>query len=924
MPESGNPSLPPPTGSYYLWLSTDGFFKKMDSAGNVSNLSAQSIEDLNDVDLTGLQDGQGIAWNALDQKWEPVTFPEGGGVDTFVELTDTPSQYTGMAGKVATVNQAENALEFTDKLPADGFVESVNGETGVVVLDPDDLDDSATTHKFASQAQLDQIATNATNISTNAGDISSLESDVGNLETQVNINTGNISTNTTNIATNTGNIATNTSDIADLQSQLDGGAGKTYTGVEAIEVNNTDDQISLKLTEDSSGQFDTMTVSGFNSDFNHSFEVVKRDGERVNIDLDLQGQNIVLNYDSGTHQLYRCLIHDDMFIGYCDEIGYWIAVKLTVSHNFDVELNGSAALGLQSWVQLGTLSTLLGNGNYIPSSSYLSYSGFAINDSYLNQSANGLTVNVSSGIDSAQAYQVADALDVKQGLDAKLNDTSSGLDSNRDYVLQRSNFNGFYTDSWVKKSDLLNTNAPVQSVHGRTGDIVSANGDYSSTQITETTSKQFISQSDKAQIGVNTTNINTNAGNIASAQSAITTLDETKLDDTSDGLDTVNRDYFLQRSLFSNDVTVDAWVRADSLGGDDAKWTADPVKIGQDAGLTSQASQAVAIGYEAGQDTQSTLGIAIGYQAGQITQNEGAVAIGTAAGQTNQGAGAFAFGQSAGNSNQADYAMAIGTNAGQITQGTRSVALGYNAGNDTQSNNCVAVGNEAGKTTQGAYAVAFGDRAGSTNQGTLALAYGYKAGETNQGAYSVAIGSRASSNTQPESSICINGSNSFLNNTASKQIKIGQSDYAVQIGDGNVSAVSDARDKYDIQDIPLGLDFVNALQPKFYKYDIRELYEESDEEGVVTKHAPDGSKAGVRFHSGFIAQDVKAAMDSFGVDFGVYRDEAVKAEEVHRERATGKLSLCYREFIAIQTKAIQELSSKVSSLEAEIAILKGA
>ena len=35
-----------------------------------------------------------------------------------------------------------------------GDVESVNGETGTVVLDPDDLDDTSTDHKFATEAQL--------------------------------------------------------------------------------------------------------------------------------------------------------------------------------------------------------------------------------------------------------------------------------------------------------------------------------------------------------------------------------------------------------------------------------------------------------------------------------------------------------------------------------------------------------------------------------------------------------------------------------------------------------------------------------------------------------------------------------------------------------------------------------------------------
>ena len=791
MPESGNPSLPPPTGSYYLWLSTDGFFKKMDSAGNVSNLSAQSFDDLNDVDLTGLQDGQGIAWNESQQKWEPVTFPEGG-----------------------------------------GDVESVNGKTGAVVLNPDDLDDSATDHKFASQSQLDQIATNAgdissletdvgsleTQVNTNTNDISSLQTDVSDLGTKVDTNTNDISTNATNIALNATNIAANAnaisanaSDISDLQDQIDGGVGKTYTGVEAIEVNNTDDQISLKLTEDDSGQFDTMTVSGFNSDFNHNFEVVKRDGERVNIDLDLAGQNIILNYDTGTHQLYRCLTHDDMFIGYCDEIGYWIAVKLTVSHTFDVELNGSATLGLQNWVQLGTLSTLLGNGNYVPTSSYLSYTGFAINNSYLSQSASGLTANVSSDLSAAQAYELADALDVKQSLDLKITDPDTSLQ--------------------------------------------------------------------------------------------------------------VNRPYYLERTLFNNDILVDTWVQTSTLN-DDPRWTADPVKLGQDAGLTNQSANSVAIGYEAGSDTQGEFGVAIGFQAGQTTQQYGGVAIGNMAGNTNQGAGAFAFGQNAGNSNQGDNAVGLGAQAGQTSQGVQCLALGFNAGQNTQGNYSVAIGRDSGSQTQSSNSVAIGNSAGKTTQGSLSVAIGYNTGLTNQATRAIAIGNGAGLTNQPTQTIVMaNGGN--IVPTSTNRIVIGASNYAVQIGDGNVSSASDARDKYDIQDIPLGLDFVNALQPKFYKYDIRELYEETDDNGVLTKRTPDRSKAGIRYHSGFLAQDVKAAMDQFGVDFGVYRDEAVKAEEVHKERATGKLSLCYREFIAIQTKAIQELSSKVSLLESRIEELEG-
>lgn len=40
--------------------------------------------------------------------------PSSVGAETFTDLTDTPSTYTGQAGKVPTVNSAEDALEFTE------------------------------------------------------------------------------------------------------------------------------------------------------------------------------------------------------------------------------------------------------------------------------------------------------------------------------------------------------------------------------------------------------------------------------------------------------------------------------------------------------------------------------------------------------------------------------------------------------------------------------------------------------------------------------------------------------------------------------------------------------------------------------------------------------------------------------------------
>ena len=62
---------------------------------------------------------------------------------------------TGDTGNLKKVD----ALDFLGAAPVD----SVNGQTGVVVLDADDISDAATTNKFATAAELAAITTNTTN-----------------------------------------------------------------------------------------------------------------------------------------------------------------------------------------------------------------------------------------------------------------------------------------------------------------------------------------------------------------------------------------------------------------------------------------------------------------------------------------------------------------------------------------------------------------------------------------------------------------------------------------------------------------------------------------------------------------------------------------------------------------------------------------
>ena len=127
---------------------------------------------------------------------------------------------------------------------------------------------------------------------------------------------------------------------------------------------------------------------------------------------------------------------------------------------------------------------------------------------------------------------------------------------------------------------------------------------------------------------------------------------------------------------------------------------------------------------------------------------------------------------------------------------------------------------------------------------------------------------------------------------------------------GNVNEYSDENSKNTIEDAVLGLDFINALRPVSYKYNQTNDYTGTDEDG-----APTGSKAGVRKHYGFIAQEVKQVLDDMSVS-----DEDFAGHVA--DYGAGE-SLRYREIFITAIKAIQELSTQISDLTARIEVLEG-
>ena len=145
--------------------------------------------------------------------------------------------------------------------------------------------------------------------------------------------------------------------------------------------------------------------------------------------------------------------------------------------------------------------------------------------------------------------------------------------------------------------------------------------------------------------------------------------------------------------------------------------------------------------------------------------------------------------------------------------------------------------------------------------------------------------------------------------TGSNQVQLGNS-ATTTYAYGAVGNRSDARDKTDVRDTLLGLDFINQLRPVDFRWDYREDYLRPAELPADEPWEPPvpGSKVRTRYHHGLIAQDVAKTVASLGLDFGGYQDHAISG-------GADVKTIGYSELIGPIVKAIQELSDRISTLE---------
>ena len=140
----------------------------------------------------------------------------------------------------------------------------------------------------------------------------------------------------------------------------------------------------------------------------------------------------------------------------------------------------------------------------------------------------------------------------------------------------------------------------------------------------------------------------------------------------------------------------------------------------------------------------------------------------------------------------------------------------------------------------------------------------------------------------------------------------GATDSNIAYGATSITAPSDIRLKEDIQDEEVGLDFIKDLRPVTFQWkkekDIpsdMKAYKEGSEERTMNG----------KYNHGFIAQEVKEAIDKHNLKDGF--------DMLQEDEADGRQRVAPNAIMSVMVKAVQELSTQVDELKAEITTLKG-
>ena len=295
-----------------------------------------------------------------------------------------------------------------------------------------------------------------------------------------------------------------------------------------------------------------------------------------------------------------------------------------------------------------------------------------------------------------------------------------------------------------------------------------------------------------------------------------------------------------------------------------------------------------------------------------ITQADGVIAIGQDAGKAiTNGAGSVIIGQEAGAAGNPGTSVLIGARAGKGGVGNSSIHIGANSGLWATGFQNVHVGGEGGNSVSGYRNVSLGHGALGTGTGLSGvgnIGIGYIAGNNGvvitSGSDNVIIGAADVADGTADDQLSIS------NGATGDVIWIaGDSAGACYQGDNasTWSTTSDQRLKREIVDSLTGLDAINAVQVRNFRYvehaepitEIRTDSEGEEREAVV------GYEGENRYH-----------LDPEPLRVGVIAQEVQDVfPEAVTENAHGHLTVNTDSINWALLKAVQELSAKVEVLE---------
>jgi len=201
--------------------------------------------------------------------------------------------------------------------------------------------------------------------------------------------------------------------------------------------------------------------------------------------------------------------------------------------------------------------------------------------------------------------------------------------------------------------------------------------------------------------------------------------------------------------------------------------------------------------------------------------------------------------------------------------------------------------------TSGHYNSAFGYASLTSNEsGIYNSAVGSYSLMFSTGYYNTALGSKSGYNVTSGSNLTLIGYNALAS--------AGDATNEITLGDGSITALrcnvqtltslSDARDKTNIHDLTLGIDFLMNLKPRQFNWDKREWYDNNTSDGSKMQKTPT---------AGFLAQELDTVQMSANAE---WLNLVLKSNPNKLEATAGNL-------LPIIVKAIQDLKKENDELK---------